>query len=692
MAPLQTYFTRLKIVRQLPIFAKLNWIDVQRIAAKARLEEHRKGDIICEKGKPSDYFYCLVSGRLQAYTRDDSGRKENIEFIHRGTHFGVVAILTGELQSATFEALNDSVILKIPKNDFQAILNSVPQLGVELSQTLSQRIHKRQYGRHGVVESTIISVYSPVKGTGSSTYSANLAISLARETKKKVILVNIHPNDRSKDGKDRRELSKSWKILPVDLGEIVGDDEKIQANIRKDELGMDLMHITFDPEHGEITRQISPFVSSLVGNYHYLVVDMPNEMDDVVLETLTQSDVVHLVTNDRAEDLTLIRKVVDQLEVRLKENFREEKIKVIIRAKEAKIYLSFEEINKFIDYHVYTMIPFIQPEDVTVSLETENLSVLKPHESTEYAKTIRHIAREIGKVLVGVVLGGGAALGVAHIGVIRVLEKENIPVDVIVGSSMGALVGSLWAIGKNSDELEKVAAEFPNKQSMLKLFDPVLPISGLVGGHLIRRWLRSHLGSKTFYGCKIPFKVVTYDLVRREEIIINSGSLVDAVRKSIAIPGVVEPIKIDDQVLIDGGVLNPLPTNVLAAMGIKKIIAVNVLQSPEHVHYGFEQRRRKLREKLDVPFSKDPLNYIGVRLQTGLGKALFPNIADIIVQTLQATEYVIAQQSAHDADVTIHPDLAGINWFELDAYPELIKRGEEAARRQLPEILSLINE
>jgi len=123
---------------------------------------------------------------------------------------------------------------------------------------------------------------------------------------------------------------------------------------------------------------------------------------------------------------------------------------------------------------------------------------------------------------------------------------------------------------------------------MLKLFDPVIPKSGLIGGRLIKRWLKKHLGNKTFYGAKIPFKVVAYDLIRREDIIYNSGSLVEAVRRSIAIPGVIEPVLEGDQVIIDGGVLNPLPTNVLTGLGIKKIIAVNVLQSPEDCSEGFD--------------------------------------------------------------------------------------------------------
>lgn len=689
MSVQHSFFNRYQIVKQIPIFSKLNWFNIQRIARKAIIVEKNKGDIICEQGAPPDYFYCLVSGRIQAYSPMPDGTKENIEFIHRGTHFGVVSILTGEGHSLSFQAINNSVILLIPKNDFQEILQSIPALGVDLSQSLSQRIHKRHHSKKGVFESTIISVYSPVKRTGSTTYSINLGINLARETQKRVVLVHIHPIERKDETK--APTSPKWQIQPVNLIDIVEDEAKMSANIRRDDLEIHVLNVCFDSKDPNVLKQISPFVSNLVGDYHYVVVDLPSDMEDAVAEVLAQSDLVHLLTHDRKADLTLIRHVIDTLEEKMKNNFNAERIKVIIRAIRAKIYLSFEEIDRFIDFSVYKMLPFVPVQDAQKKTQSSMITFYAPKdEQSDYSKTIRSISREIGKVLVGISLGGGAALGIAHIGVIRVLEDENIPIDMIIGSSMGALVGALWAVGKDSHELEKVAAEFKSKLNMLKLFDPVIPISGLIGGHLIKRWLRKHLGNKTFYGCQIPFKVTSYDLLRREDLVLNSGTLVNAVRESIAIPGVIEPVKRHGKVIIDGGVLNPLPTNVLAANGIKKIIAVNVLQSPEQISEGIDIREKVEQESFAVPFYKAPFKFMKLRFKKGIAGIFTPNISDIIVKTLQATEYVIAQQSAQQADVTIHPDLVGIEWFELDEYQELIKRGEEAARQALPQIKELL--
>lgn len=168
MGGLSSLVNRLHLVKQIPIFEKLNWFELQKIARKSILTEYKKGDFIAREGNPPDYFYCLVSGRLQAYSITSGGAKDNVDFIHRGMHFGIISALTGENHSMTFEAINDSIVLKIPVADFKNILKAVPHLGIELSQHLSRRIRRKVKGTTSIFESTVISVYSPIKGDRKS--------------------------------------------------------------------------------------------------------------------------------------------------------------------------------------------------------------------------------------------------------------------------------------------------------------------------------------------------------------------------------------------------------------------------------------------------------------------------------------------------------------------------------------------
>ena len=692
-------FNILEAVKWIPIFAKLNWADQQRIARKCLIQEYRKGDWIVREGTPPDFFYCVLSGRVQSFAFDAGGQKSHPEHLHRGMYFGIISVFTGETHSINYQAINDSLLLKIPKEDFHKLLDDISHLGVEFSKILSQNIRRRVKGAQEVFESQIISVYSPVAGTGSSTYALNLALSLQKQTRKRVIFVQID----STNG-DSREASLSssiqWKRPAVDLMEISEGYEKISSQVVTNGLAVDILNVSLRYPSGapadehqafvdDVRKKISVLLSALVGSYHYVVADLPNDQDEAVMESLTQSDLIHIMVQDREEDLTSGRLIIERLKTIMKESFQEEKFFVLVRPSEDKMVLSFEEMNKTLNYKVHKVLPFTELSGFQ-SIETPFLTFLVPDENSAYQKVVISTAREIGRVLVGLVLGGGAALGIAHIGVLKVLERERIPIDIVVGSSMGALIGSLWATGMNAQEVEAVAREFGTKRSLSKLLDPVIPVSALIDGGQIKRWLKKKFESKTFYDCQIPLKVMAYDLKNRQELVLESGSLVDAVRQSVSIPGVMRPVMKENQMIIDGGVLNPLPTNVLLSRGVKKIIAVNVLQSAEHVNRGELLKQAFIRNKLKMKFFSAPWEFIKFRFGLGLAKAFNPNIADIIVKTLQASEYLIAEQSAHQADVVIHPDLTGIDWFELYRVDELIKAGEQAAVKMLPQIKHLV--
>ena len=709
MTALPSFLNKLAVIKQIPLFSGLNWFELNRISRRVDLVDFNKGDIVCKKGDPADAFYAVVSGRIYSYAINTAGQKEDVDFILRGMHFGIISTLTGENHTHTYEAINDSVVVKIDKDAFAILLKSIPKLAVALSQSLSQRIRSHSTGIRSTQECTIISVYAPVKGTGSSTYAANLALTLKSQTDKKVLLLN---------------LSSDLQAPLTNLIDIVYDHQKILATIQKDKLSLDVLAVKFDPADQGILPRIGQLISAPVNDYNYIIFDLPNQMDNIVLKALVQSDIVHLMTLEREYDLGLTRCVIDDLSQQLKDRFQTDKVQVLISGVPGNENLNPEEIKKILNYDVFLKLPSLKPTEFDSHILFDGFSIIKVDIHSEYGSVLQRLSRQISGSLIGLVLGGGAALGLAHVGIIRVLEQEKIPIDIIVGSSMGALIGSLWSVGYNADEMEKFAREFEKKAGMLSIFDPpferslivlfvmlllvifhfyvlaflcmfllvplALPISGLVRGQAISRWLWGKLGDRTFHDSKIPFKAVAYDLHRREEIVIDTGSLVEAVHKSIAIPGVLRPVITADQLIIDGGVLNPLPTNVLVDIGVRKIIAVNVLQSPQEVAWSQDLENEHIKQQEKISFKVHPFQFIGFRLTRFIAKAFTPNIADIVVRTLQASEYILAEASSKQADVLIHPDLKGINWFELYEVQKLITRGQEAAAAHLPSIKALV--
>lgn len=192
--------------------------------------------------------------------------------------------------------------------------------------------------------------------------------------------------------------------------------------------------------------------------------------------------------------------------------------------------------------------------------------------------------------MLGLVLGGGAAKGYAHIGVLKVLEEEGIQPDLIVGASMGALIGGFYAAGYTAQEIADVARTVDADRKRW-LFAWQLSKKGFVDGTNVIRYIEKYLNNKKIEKLPIKFAVVTSDIEKYKEVVISTGNLIKAIRAAIAIPGVFTPLEYKGRVLIDGGFVNPLPIRVAQQLGAKKIIAVNVLRRINYQSKPLTSRR-----------------------------------------------------------------------------------------------------
>ncbi|MFA6379295.1 MAG: patatin-like phospholipase family protein [Candidatus Omnitrophota bacterium] len=688
---LTSFYNNFNFLRQIPLFSKLNWLELHFIASKAELKEYKKGDIVYRKGEPGDAFYCLVSGRILAYLTDAQGHHHHVEYLYRGMYFGIVSLLTGDVHSLDFEALNDSFIIRIPKDHFDEILKKIPRLGIEISYSLSRRLRKQEGREKFILESNIIAVYSPFRGIGSSFYAFNLALHLKAETKKKVLFVDLF---RACDVKLLKEatvdFSPTWKKDPLSFDSFMDDKELLLKSILVTQNGMDLLHVSFESKTRDLSTYISEFVSILAHDYHYIVLDLPNSADDLVFKTLTQSDDIHLVLGAQSDEVAEAKEMITRLEGAFPRSVRKERLKLLVRDFGEDMSLTLQELAKIFDYPVYAKLPQVIEGEAKTPFLSSQMEILLPNEESLFSQRMRRLAREIAKSQVGLVLGGGAAFGLSLIGVLRVLEKEKIPVDIIVGSSIGALIGGFWALGYRADEIAKFAQEFRSKLFCINLLDIVFPRSGLIRGNSIRKWLRRKIGQHNFSETKIPLKIIAYDLTRREDVVIDQGDVVDAICQSIGIPGFIRPVFRDGRVIIDGGIVNPLPTNVLTALGIQKIIAVNIMKSPEDIARDVAILHHEQEALSKVRFSRSPIVFLQHKLIRFFQHLWAPSIFDIIVKSFHSVGYVLAEQSGEQSDVLIHPDLTGIDWYELYKVDRLIEAGEKAAQDKKQELIELM--
>lgn len=662
------------IVKELPFFAGLTKEELLAISAKSEIVEYCKGQIIYEEGAGPSAFYCIISGRVEIYTKDKTGSRLTLEYLHRGKYFGIISLLTSEPHSVTSQAINDCVVLVIKKDDFDFVLKKIPRLAIDLSRSLSRRLKRKDMHQKKIFESTVIAVFSSYAQAGKTVYALNLAFSLNRETHKSVIILDILPKDKLHT-LPRKLLLGQPRVL--DLSSEPQRRALPQDFISKSEFGIDLFCFYYQENDNACLKRLIEMLSLLVNDYHYIILDLPAAMDREVISMLNQADTIHILSSPDPVDLKRTNNLINRLKADF--NFDPQKIKTIINEyKLARIHYSGQ--LEILGYEIFATIPKINFD------AAERLIIDEP--DCEYSKAVRRIARQLGDCLVGLVLGVGVGYGFCHIGVLKVIEEENIPIDVIAGSSIGALIASLWAVGKSSREILEITREFREPKHIWELVDITFPRLGFIKGNKLYRFLKRHLGDKTFYDLKMPLKIIASDVRRKEPKILDKGLLVDAIMASCSMPGIFAPFKFKEEVLFDGGVTNPLPTEPLVKMGVKKIIAVNVTPSREDI----------LKQLIKLK-SGSPCEYAGDASKNkpfgllGRLKSIFNlNIVDIIFSSVEVLQSEVARREGELADIVLHPDTTGLFWLELHKADEFARRGEIEARNNLGKIWQLVNE
>jgi predicted acylesterase/phospholipase RssA/CRP-like cAMP-binding protein len=278
---------------------------------------------------------------------------------------------------------------------------------------------------------------------------------------------------------------------------------------------------------------------------------------------------------------------------------------------------------------------------------------------------IDRAARRIAQRLVGLALSSGGARGIAHIGVLRVLEEEGIPIDLIAGASAGSLFGALYAAGLSLDEITAFALDLKDKVDLRgRLWDFNLPPrSGLIRGQRTLDYIDKILGHKTFSDLKVPLYIMAADVISGEEVTLDSGSVAEAVRASISVIGIFSPAFVQERHLIDGGAVNPVPTGILAQKGADIIIASNVIS-------GLEEQARRRREKKEESS---------------------PNFLGVVMNMMGIMEREIIKTKMMPVDVVINPRVGIYSFMEFDKAEEIIRLGEEAAQQEIGRIKEMIS-
>ncbi len=290
---------------------------------------------------------------------------------------------------------------------------------------------------------------------------------------------------------------------------------------------------------------------------------------------------------------------------------------------------------------------------------------------------------------IGIALGGGAARGWAHIGVMRALAQAGIVPDIIAGTSIGAIVGGCYAAGR-LDELEGFARDL-TRRKVFGYLDINFSGSGLINGQRVVDQLQGKLANLQVEQLAPRFVAVATELGSGQEIWLSRGCLVDAMRASYAIPGIFKPVNIDGRWLFDGALVNPIPVSVCRALGARYVIAINL--NSDLCGRGSVAPELSLTEETPIePAKKPETERTGARklLQRQLfgGGESGPGISTVMVDAFNIVQDRIARSrlAGDPPDAIINPRLAGIGLFDFHRADELISRGVSAAHRDLGDL------
>lgn len=254
-------------------------------------------------------------------------------------------------------------------------------------------------------------------------------------------------------------------------------------------------------------------------------------------------------------------------------------------------------------------------------------------------------------IKVGLALGGGVFRGMAHIGVLQVLEENQIPVDLIAGTSMGALIGGIYSCGVAPRMILQIAQQL----NMLDYYDISIPKDGLIKGDRVLTLLRTLTGNRTFAQTKLPFSAVAVDIESGDMVVLEEGRICDAIRASISIPGIFVPHRLEGRRLCDGGLIDRVPVSVARQMGADVTIGVDV---------GY---RKGYRQHTDGIFS-------------------------LLLRAFDIMEWELAKARMNTADVLLTPDLKYIDYTTLKNAEEAVQLGRDECERQLPAIREAIRQ
>jgi NTE family protein len=618
------------VLARTPLFASLDRQALEKVAGLFTEELYHRGEQVCREGDSGDSFYVVLSGDLEVCTRragEGEAEAEVRGYLRAGDFFGEMSLLMGGPRAATVTANRRSVLLCLGRRAFDQSFRDNPKVLAYLSQVLCRRLRDAYRGTQTQRPGAVVGVLARPGLKGSSLVAAGVAHLLAEYTGASALLVSLRTiEEETRPGGLRERIAEAPAGDPAAL----------------------LLEVTAGRSRQHYGERLANAVMELGETFPYVVFDAGEVAEQLALAVGDAAD--HLI------------KVIDQVSATPEDDSNVHPVLNLANPGTERVPLDRSK-------------PYVLPVDPTLAELTarEVGARLRRAPRTPVGPPLQRLVRSLLDASVGVALGGGAAFGVAHIGVLRVFEREGIPIDLLAGCSLGSLVALAYAAGVQPDEMAALARRCTREQ-LLAGMDFTIEKPGLFSGdRIIELFAPMVAATPGFEDLLRPANAVATDLDTGEVVVIGRGRLDAAVRASSSVPMLWSPVRVGGRILVDGGVANPVPVDVVRQMGADIAVAVKVVPPLQRgVETGIQRFFRQV-EWLQ------PSRYFAA------GRHL-PNTFDTVMNSMQVLQYELGRFTALQADVQVMPDLADFTWSEFYRADELIAHGEAAAEEVVDDL------
>ncbi len=617
-----------------------------RLLHSSPISSYDRGTVIYSEDDPASACYLVLEGACESRHPSPGGGEETLA-LGPGDVFGEGDVLSERGYQSAIRATEDSVLLRMGRNRFQRLLDERPELAGYLNLKSPATPRARAFPTP-LASCKMVMVASLSDGALESRIVSALGNAVSAETPDAPVLVV--------------EFTKDESAIQLDETAVLRAEPDRASHVLFSTLRISAAGLA------EESTLIGPLLSRLSHSFSRILVragvDSPME---ALVSTLDVCGAAYVLLRQTPEDLYALSLLMRELRgIAHMDLSRVKPVLYFAHGERAHGLCHWVEQSSGLPVHA-------------VLHESGG-----PAPGASFPAAIRRLAREICGTRVGLALSSGAARGLAHIGVIQVLEENGIEVDVIAGASMGAYVASVWGCGYDGRFMEALAREIRSPWELRYIVDLIFPPHrGFLRGERARLRLKRAIGDAHFSDLFRPIRIISTRLDTLERVVFTHGEVASAVHASIAIPGICVPVTIEDVHHIDGGISDPLPVDVLREMGIDRVIAVNTILNPEHLRQRIDYER-----ELSVAARRvlAPLRALNRRFNPFASGNLF----DIMMRGIHGVQIRVAEASCLSADIVLRPHSCDGSWHDFSNAAKYIALGRQAALDHLPGIKALV--